>query len=71
MDIETKKETFIPMHRVLEIWMDDKIGWKKRLKGKPGNPKSNEGKKAGKGNKKLRRKASSRKRRGNRAVISR
>ena len=34
VDFETKKETRIPMHRVLEIWMDDKVVWKKRGNGK-------------------------------------
>ena len=30
MDTENQKETYIPMHRVLEIWMDQKVVWKKR-----------------------------------------
>lgn len=34
IDFETKKETHIPMHRVLEIWMDDGLVWKKRMEKK-------------------------------------
>jgi len=30
MDTVTRNETYIPMHRVLEIWMGPKIVWKKR-----------------------------------------
>ena len=44
MDLEKNRETHIPMHRVLEIWMDNKVVWKKR-----GNGKANAG---GKGKRK-------------------
>lgn len=33
MDFDTRKEFHIPMHRVLEIWMDEKVVWKKRANG--------------------------------------
>jgi uncharacterized protein (UPF0248 family) len=39
VDFETKKETRIPMHRVLEIWMDEKVVWKKHGNGKAKNAK--------------------------------
>ncbi len=31
-DKERGKEIHIPMHRVLEIWMDEKLVWKKRTR---------------------------------------
>jgi uncharacterized protein (UPF0248 family) len=39
MDFDTRKEFHIPMHRVLEIWMDEKVVWKKRAKGAVSNVK--------------------------------
>ena len=53
VDFETKKETRIPMHRVLEIWMDDKVVWKKRGNGKLAGAKR--GKKTSKTKKAVRR----------------
>ena len=39
MDFDSKKESHIPMHRVLEIWMDEKVVWKKRVKKAPSKAK--------------------------------
>jgi len=51
MDAETNKETYIPMHRVLEIWMDKKVVWKKRANGKA--KAAEKGKRKGKAAKKI------------------
>lgn len=60
MDFDSKKESHIPMHRVLEIWMDKKVVWKKRLNSATSKTKKKKAKPAAK--KKAKKKASPRKR---------
>ena len=62
MDTEKGKETTIPMHRVLEIWMQTKLVWKKRAR----KPAARKTKKANNPKRVKRRKATTRKRRSHR-----
>jgi uncharacterized protein (UPF0248 family) len=52
LDIETRKESHIPMHRVLEIWMGEKLVWRRNL-----GKKSAKKEKKGAGKKTVRKKS--------------
>jgi len=45
MSTETNQENHIPMHRVLEIWIDEKLVWKKRPRKAPAKGNKGKGKK--------------------------